>query len=99
MQATDEVLTKAGIPYWICFGVLIGAIRHGGFIPHDDDLDIECYEADVPRIQKAFAECDFPATFELSPEQRSMPMGKIVFFDCKTVQTTIDVFLRQTNFD
>lgn len=36
----DDILTKAGIPYWLNYGTLLGAYRDNDFIPHDYDLDI-----------------------------------------------------------
>ena len=36
----DGICKKHGIKYWISDGTLIGEVRHGGFIPWDDDLSI-----------------------------------------------------------
>ncbi|MFB7665924.1 LicD family protein [Kitasatospora sp. NPDC056138] len=48
----DEVLREHEIPYFMTGGTLLGAIRHGGVIPWDDDGDLGVSEADFPRVRQ-----------------------------------------------
>lgn len=50
LEFIDAVCQKHHINYWLSSGTLLGAVRHGGFIPWDDDLDIEMLKSDYKRL-------------------------------------------------
>lgn len=51
LVAIDKICRKHKIPYWIDFGTLLGAVRHKGFIPWDDDVDICVLEKDYTQLR------------------------------------------------
>ena len=42
--AIRDVLDKHNVPYFIPYGTLLGAVRHKGFIPWDDDFDLYLFD-------------------------------------------------------
>ncbi len=60
----DRICKKHDIPYWLSGGTLLGAVRHQGFIPWDDDLDIEMLKKDYNRLMKVLP-AELPETMAL----------------------------------
>src|SRR5690606_12530707 len=46
----DRVARELGIQYFLISGTLLGARRHGGFIPWDDDIDVAVLQKDYTRL-------------------------------------------------
>lgn len=52
MDFIDNVCKKYNLHWWLYAGTLLGAIRHGGFIPWDDDVDINMPRKDYERFME-----------------------------------------------
>lgn len=52
--AFDKICKENDLTYWLASGTLLGAARHQGFIPWDDDLDVFMPRKDVSKLKKVF---------------------------------------------
>ena len=80
LEETDRICRKHNIPYWLDGGSLLGAMRHGGFIPWDDDIDIAMRKEDLERFIAVAPSELRPGLFMQTPEsdpEHTDPIYKI----------------------
>lgn len=65
----DQICRENGIRYWLSSGTLLGAVRHGGYIPWDDDTDIEMLREDYDKLLAVLSRYDkyFLQTIDTDP--------------------------------
>ena len=53
LKFVDEVCRREKLTYWLSGGTLLGAVRHKGFIPWDDDVDLMMPRPDYEKLLAA----------------------------------------------
>lgn len=58
LDNVHEFCLKNGLQYSLCGGTMIGAVRHNGYIPWDDDIDLMMPRKDYDRFLKTYSSED-----------------------------------------
>lgn len=88
MDEIDRVCRENGINYMLGYGSCLGAVRHGGFIPWDDDMDVVMLRGDYERFAAVFEDAKEIERFKLvSYRDKSAPCA---FFKVTDVTTWVE---------
>ena len=103
LQYLHEICVENNITYFLFYGTLLGAVRHKGFIPWDDDLDVIVPREDYERLlvilhnqdkyrllaNEYYSDYYYPFAKLVDPETKLVEYGVL---ECKELGVWVDIF-------
>ena len=81
LRAVADHCETHGLRYYLCAGTLLGAVRHGGYIPWDDDIDLMLPRRDFEKLCSSFPNSAAPEGVSLrsltSSPTHVLPFAKV----------------------
>ena len=85
MEYIHETCQKIGVKYFLAYGSLIGAVRHKGFIPWDDDTDISLARDEFEKLYAVLKNDNHPYYKLISfRETKGYPYSYMRVYDIRT---------------
>ena len=93
LKDVTDVLEVNSMEYFISFGTLLGAVRHGGLIPWDTDVDILVPESKKQEIINTLCNAFVDTTYQIHEDHDEKIIGSIIRVDLSEVNTLhVDLF-------
>lgn len=79
LKFIHQLCEKSDLRYYLAYGTLLGAVRHEGFIPWDDDIDIMMPRKDYEKLSKLMCKNEKYRLISLETDNNyAVPFAKIV---------------------
>lgn len=96
LEKFDQVCRKYNLTYYVFYGTLLGVVRHQGFIPWDNDVDVIMFRDDYEKFQTiAPQEFQDPYFFQTSYNDNEIRMHSKIRDSRTTAVESLDVDLNQ----
>ena len=73
----DKVCKENGLTYLLAYGSLLGAVRHGGFIPWDDDVDVIMPMSDIDKLEQIYHSEKYSVVTCYNNKEHAFPFARL----------------------